>query len=228
MDEFYCDLACVPIRREAASSSEIVSQLLYGEPYTILDDQGEWIRIKSSRDNYTGFISSSQHEGIGDAQCYRFTVTDRFIERGGLIFSMGSKVEREQPEAEPELFAQAMKFLDAPYLWGGKTCMGIDCSALVQVSLFAMGIDFPRDSGDQFAVAGMDVGFAELRRNDLVFFRGVSGRIVHVGIASGDGHILHASGRVRLDRLDEQGIKREDSRGGIYTHKKPLIRRYNW
>lgn len=89
---------------------------------------------------------------------------------------------------EPDYVATAQKFLGAPYLWGGKSCAGLDCSALVQIALYAAGINIPRDTDLQLKALGpaLDLS-APLRRGDIAFFPG------HVGIMLDDRTLLHAN-----------------------------------
>ncbi len=122
-----------------------------------------------------------------------------------------------------QLIDTAMGFLSSPYLWGGKTFMGMDCSGLTQVVYKQHGIRLLRDAAQQ-ATQGELVSFlSDSKPGDLAFFDNPEGRIVHVGILLDHQKILHCSGKVRIDDIDHQGIYNREL--GKYTHSLRLIKR---
>ncbi len=115
-------------------------------------------------------------------------------------------------------------YLHSPYLWGGRTMFGIDCSGFAQIVYKLCGIKINRDARQQ-AEQGKAVDFLPASQTgDLAFFDNEEGRIIHVGIMLGNSHIIHAAGRVKIDRIDDQGIFSEEL--GKYSHKLRIVKRF--
>jgi cell wall-associated NlpC family hydrolase len=118
-------------------------------------------------------------------------------------------------------------WLDAPYLWGGRTVLGVDCSGFAQNIYKVMDIHIARDAHEQ-ALQGHAVGFLqEAVPGDLAFFDDEEGKIIHVGILLSESEIVHAAGgtgKVQIDKIDNEGIVRSDN--GQRTHKLRVIRRH--
>ncbi len=136
----------------------------------------------------------------------------------------GSSVISNIKPKRKTIIENAMTFINAPYLWGGKSPFGIDCSGLTQTVYKLSGIKLDRDASLQ-AKQGDTVNFiTDAKVGDLAFFDNNDGNIIHVGILLGDNKILHASGKVRVDAIDHQGIFNIDSRK--YTHKLRIIKSF--
>ncbi|ASB50151.1 C40 family peptidase [Alkalitalea saponilacus] len=127
------------------------------------------------------------------------------------------------PDRTPDLEEIAKGFLNTSYLWGGRNIFGIDCSGLSQVVFKIMGKRLPRNASQQIEHGAMVSFVEEARAGDLAFFDNPEGEITHVGICLGQGRILHASGEVRLDHLDHQGIFNRELQK--YTHHLRVIKR---
>ncbi|MFT7590038.1 MAG: hypothetical protein ACI959_002260 [Limisphaerales bacterium] len=136
----------------------------------------------------------------------------------------GGATDAGQPPSEPaQIVKISLKYLGAPYLWGGRSPFGIDCSGFVQVVYKIAGYQLPRDAWQQ-AGEGLVIEFVHAaREGDLAFFDNEEGRITHVGIVMADQKIIHASGKVRIDTLDHYGIFDPETKR--YTHKLRVIKR---
>ena len=135
----------------------------------------------------------------------------------------GKSIKAEIQPSVDRMILDAFLFLNSPYLWGGRSPFGIDCSGFVQVVARLSGFSLPRDTHQQAEVGEMINMIAEAKPGDLAFFDNEEGRIIHVGIMLENAQIIHASGLVRIDTIDHQGIFREDTKK--YTHKLRVIKR---
>ena len=136
----------------------------------------------------------------------------------------GSAISAKVKASRKLIIENAMIYTNASYLWGGKTPFGVDCSGLTQTVYKISGIKLPRDASMQ-AKQGETINFiTDAFVGDLAFFDNDEGDIIHVGILLGDNKIMHASGKVRIDAIDHQGIFNVDTRK--YSHKLRLIKSY--
>lgn len=140
-------------------------------------------------------------------------------------FDFPGTIQNHAPkEIRTFIIAQALKYYNAPYLWGGRSPLGIDCSGLTQVVYKMAGIQIPRDAGQQ-VLKGNPISFVEESKpGDLAFFDDEEGNIVHVGIIWKQNKIIHASGQVRIDNVDQYGIFNVDTKR--YTHKMRVMKQY--
>jgi len=148
----------------------------------------------------------------------------RFSLNGSSFQFSGQAITPTEIEPSAEMLLKiARRYLYAPYQWGGRSPLGIDCSGFTQVVNKLVGISLPRDASQQVE-CGELVDFIELaQEGDLVFFDNKKGKISHVGILMADNKIIHASGQVRIDRIDHYGIYHEDKKK--YTHRLRVIKR---
>lgn len=143
----------------------------------------------------------------------------------GEVYTFESEfIEPLLPTERKKIAEVAMQFLHAPYLWGGRSPFGIDCSGLTQIVMKICGIKIPRDAAQQ-ALIGTTVDFiSEVQPGDLAFFENADNEIIHTGIFINDQLIIHASGFVRIDAIDHEGIY--NCTAQRYTHKLKLVKRY--
>lgn len=222
--------AAIAIRKEHSHSSEMVSQLLYNELYTKLDEANGWTLIRTELDQYEGWIWAKQHHTLSELEYERLKacqvyLTDKpIISFEGKLLSLGTPLYSPHPDAtaqpvtfDPELMvANAKKLLEVPYIWGGRTVMGIDCSGLVQICARTAGLILPRDASQQSRCGEIVYFLQETQPGDLAFFGDAAEHITHVGIVISNEQIIHASGKVRIDYLDQTGIFNKET--GMHTH----------
>ena len=152
-----------------------------------------------------------------------FYADDMFRIKDRIGIYSGEVIKPEETADPTMLIRVAFKYLGAPYLWGGRSPFGIDCSGFVQIVFKTMGIMLPRDASQQVMLGDPLSFVSEAFPGDLAFFGNEEGEIIHVGIVAGDSHIIHASGRVRVDKLDHQGIYNAET--NKYSHNLRVIKR---
>lgn len=257
MNSVICPLSIVPVRREPSDRSEMVTQWLFGETAEVLENNDSWTRLKFDHDGYEGWVDNKQIAPCATPNfdpdlrvMNQHTVVDLgerqvlmpyggvlpFYDSGHILWQerrvpVNAVTNRSVTGDRAELIDIYLHpFLGAPYLWGGRTPGGVDCSGLVQMIFMLMGIYLERDAAQQAEEGDPIDSLDQAIPGDLAFFDNEEGRITHVGIVLSrigeDGSfIAHSSGRVRIDRLDEKGIFNiEEDR---HTHKLRAIRRVN-
>lgn len=250
-----CLLSHVPCRKDPSDKSELVTQLLFGEHYTILEVLPKWVKIKIQHDSYEAWICIKQNFPISEQEFNHLsekplqfcTELVQVIQNENKIFPivLGSTLPHFSGETisigktkyqyhggasdsnlkpnKNKIIQDAFMYLGAPYLWGGRSPFGIDCSGFTQMVYRLNNVNLPRDASQQIDLGTHYSFIEEAQAGDLAFFDNEEGKIVHVGILLQDQKIIHASGQVRIDKLDHHGIFNEEL--GKYTHKLRIIKK---
>jgi len=244
-----CLQAYIPLRKEPAEQAEMTSQVIFGEFVEIIEITEMWLYVKILFDNYEGWIDKNSitltdsFTRDNKAITIRNTTLINTKSNKKVHIPIGS-VFPNSVKNQTEIISTTFKATDPsaiinkktmqlkkvieqlegiPFIWGGRTGYGFDCSGLTQYLLRTQGKKIPRDSSEQ-ARLGITLNFLnETKTGDLAFFDNSEGIITHVGAIIDSNTILHASGRVRFDKLDQQGIYNEAL--GKYTHRLRIIKR---
>ena len=239
-------------RAIANRRSEIVSQVLFGEHFKVVEVVKQWAKIQLQYDTYEGWIDVKQFQTITEEQ-YKQLSKDAIVLNSDLVEYItspnnllmpiplgaslsflnhseinvagydfeGMRISGVKPKSN--LINTSFMYLNAPYLWGGKTPFGIDCSGFTQMVYKLNGYHLLRDAAQQ-ATEGEALSFIEESEpGDLAFFDNEEGKIIHVGIIMDDNYIIHSSGKVRIDRLDHLGIYNAET--NRHTHKLRVIKK---
>lgn len=242
-----CNLGIVPVRFEPTDTSEMVTQTLYGDFFKVLERRKKWSRIRIAFDDYEGWIDNKQYLDI-DASAYEDLKNSGLYLSKDLIQYVSDSEEDLYPipigsnlngtailqhkfegnsivdrGSKKNLISTAFLFLNAPYLWGGRSPFGIDCSGFTQIVYKLNGYKLKRDASEQ-ATQGEALSFIEeSEAGDLAFFDNADGQIIHVGLIMDNNYIIHAHGKVRIDRLDHSGIYNVDTNS--HSHKLRVIKK---
>ena len=235
------------MRSDNFHESELVSQLLYGDCFKILSSKNEWLQIKTLNDSYVGWINNKQINEISKINAEKITFDDKifstrlidYIETDenklssivlgsniGACKYLGHKYDgpkTKKTKTKPNLTKVASMYLNSPYLWGGKTPFGIDCSGLTQMIYRINGYKIPRDASQQSELGETLSFIEESEPGDLAFFDNKEGKIIHVGMLLENNYILHAHGNVRIDRIDQTGIFNQEKQK--HSHKLRIIKK---
>lgn len=227
MQKGTCLISYVPLRAEPRSGAEMVSSILFGESYSILEKQDDWLKIQMDFDQYIGWISSGSYSEYRDYNivndalileassvhqkillpCGAMLPESDSFDIDGSTFTIVKKLKTNHHLPHKlRIIKTVQNFLNTPYLWGGRSFMGIDCSGLMQVALKANGINIPRDTSQQIN-EGEEVEFGQHQSCDLVFFsKPGKTNVSHVGMVIDNHTVIHSSSKVQLSEFNREGL----------------------
>jgi len=244
-EKFSTGLGRASLRLAPSDDAGQVSELLFGESVTVYERKGGWAWLQAAGDSYVGYVQEAALAPpfVPDARVAAvlspvFSAPDlksplrdslplnALVKRGARSGDyhqiapgrfMHYRHLAPLDEHAADFAAVAERFVGVPYVWGGKTFAGLDCSGLIQTALQASGIASPRDTDMQQAALGESVEIADLRRGDLVFWKG------HVGVMQNRGHLLHANAfhmQVTSEPLAEAAMRAENAGSAIVAIKR--------
>ena len=207
----------INLHKKPSTQSEVVTQILYGESFSVSQKKKKWLKIKIKEDNYKGYIQNKNYsEYIKpthkinklNAKIYKFS--NKRLKINQLTFGSKIKVTNKKYQfykfakgwirkkdvsmisfKEKNYFNKINTFKNIRYKWGGKSFKGIDCSALIQVCLNFNNIYCPRDAKDQFKYFKKNIKLKRIKKNDIIYWRG------HVAVALNSKKLIHAYGPMR-------------------------------
>ena len=231
------------MRSHKSDKSEMINQILFGEDFQILKKEKKWSQVILNHDKYCGWIDNKQYNLIKNFNSH-FTISNKKycsinVNNTKQPLLLGSLIPKNEKlrkiicikenlhfcKLEPfeKWFLNiAKKYINTPYLWGGRSPLGIDCSGYTQMVYRFFNHQLPRDSFQQEKEGQKISDFSKIKLGDLAFF-GEKNKINHVGIILKNRKIIHASGKVRIDILDEKGIYNVETK--LYSHILQSIKR---
>ena len=242
MLEGICVLPIIPMRVNKSDKSEMINQVLFGESFKVLQQDKKWSKIILNHDNYCGWIDNKQYQIIPKIN-NKFQISNKkytnikiantqqplllgsFIPKNRKLINI-INIEESLSFCEMLPFRKwflkiAKKYINTPYLWGGRSPLGIDCSGYTQMVYRFFNYNLPRDAFQQEKKGEKITNFSKIKLGDLAFFG--DKKTSHVGIILSQSKIIHASGKVRIDNLDQKGIYNSET--NLYTHKLKSIKR---
>lgn len=241
------NLSIVSLRIEPSDASELLSQVLYGDRFRIIEKRKKWSKIRLDFDQFEGWIDNNQYLEVTET-VYQLLADQperlsadliEFVQDQNdqlITIPLGSSLiplsflnhhydghSIEGILSKSKLIETAFMYRNAPYLWGGKTPFGIDAAGFTQMVYKLNGYRLSR-AVEQQAKQGEALSFIEeSEAGDLAFFDNNEGQITHVGIIMADNFVIHAYGKVRIDRMDHSGIYNTDLK--MHTHKLRVIKK---
>ncbi|MDO1511686.1 NlpC/P60 family protein [Maribacter confluentis] len=243
-----CHLSIIPVRSTPDEVAEMVTQLLFGEHFKVLESRKNWSRIKTLFDKCEGWIMNNQLVFIPEdefntlKECKEEKLAAElitYVEDEHKILTpilIGSSIPNtpslplsfdgvitSEKQSKDNIVRTALLYLNSPEVKGGRTPFGIDAAGFAQMVYKINGYKLLRTAERQ-STQGDALSFVEeSEAGDLAFFDNSSGSIDHVGIIMENNYVIHVHGKVRIDRLDHTGIFNNDLR--TYTHQLRVIKK---